>query len=204
MCAPAISSVLRAVLASGAILLGVTGAGCGGAQGSRSPAAQATAPRRSSPDPWSLTSKAFRNNSRIPPKYTADGENVSPDLGWTTPPMGTAELTLICDDPDAPRGTWTHWVLYALPASARSLPEAVPKTETLPKLWGAKQGRNSSGGIGYQGPAPPKGPVHHYHFKLYALNAKLTLQPGVRKDDLERAMKGHTLGQTELVGLYSR
>ena len=190
-------------LISGVVLFAFTSLGCGGAQGAR-PNGVGAGPRRGSPTAWSLTSRAFRNNGRIPPKYTADGQNVSPDLTWAAPPSGTVELALICDDPDAPRGTWTHWVLYALPASQRSLPQAVPKTETIPALGGAKQGRNSFGAIGYDGPSPPKGPAHHYHFVLYALNAKVTLSPGAQKSDLERAMKSHIIAQAELVGLYSR
>jgi Raf kinase inhibitor-like YbhB/YbcL family protein len=188
---------------SGAILLVVTSLGCGGAQGARSAGAGA-GPRRVYPPAWSLTSRAFKNSARIPPKYTVDGQNVSPDLNWTAPPGDTVELALICDDPDAPRGTWTHWVLYSLPASRRSLAEAVPKTETLSALGGAKQGKNSFGATGYDGPSPPRGPVHHYHFVLYALNAKVRLSPGAQKSDLERAMKGHIIAQAELVGLYSR
>jgi hypothetical protein len=194
-----------ALLAPCALLLAVAAnLGYGGGQIGKLSAAAAATARQSKVGGWSLTSKAFRNNQRIPVKYTADGQNVSPDLNWTAPPSGTAELALICDDPDAPRGTWTHWVLYALPTARRSLPEAVPRSLTLPRLGGAKQGRTSSGGIGYEGPAPPKGPVHHYHFKLYALDAKVILPPGAQKADLERAMKAHVLAQAELVGLYSR
>ena len=153
---------------------------------------------------WTLSSTAFKNGERIPRKYTGDGDDVSPPLSWTSPPAKTVELALICDDPDAPRGTFTHWVLYGLPASTTALPENVPKTETLPKLGGAKQGRNSAGKTGYLGPSPPPGPVHHYHFMLYALDAKLDLKPGATAKDLRKVMEGHALGQTELVGLYSR
>ena len=153
---------------------------------------------------WTLSSTAFKEGERIPRKYTGDGEDVSPPLSWTMPPANTVELALICDDPDAPRGTFNHWVLYALPASTTALPEAVPKTEALPKLGGAKQGRNSAGRIGYMGPAPPPGAVHHYHFILHALDAKIELRPGATQKDLREAMKGHVLGQTELVGVYSR
>jgi len=153
---------------------------------------------------WNLTSKAFRNNGRIPVKHTGDGRDVSPELSWTAPAAGTAQLALICDDPDAPAGTWTHWVLYGLPADRRSVPEGVPRTEVLPKLGGARQGRNSWGAIGYRGPSPPRGPVHHYHFRLYALNARLTLRPRADRAAVEKAMKGHIVGRTELIGLYSR
>ena len=153
---------------------------------------------------WTLSSTAFKNGERIPRKYTGDGDDVSPPLSWTAPPAKTVELALICDDPDAPRGTFTHWVLYGLPASTTALPENVAKTETLPKLGGAKQGRNSAGKTGYLGPSPPPGPVHHYHFMLYELDAKLDLKPGATAKDLRKVMEGHALGQTELVGLYSR
>jgi len=153
---------------------------------------------------WTLSSSAFKDGARIPRKYTCDGEDVSPALSWTAPAAKTAELALICDDPDAPRGTFTHWVLYALPASAASLPENVAKTETLPKLGGAKQGKNSAGRIGYMGPCPPSGPAHHYHFMLYALEEKVDPKPGATAKDLRKAMEGHVLGQTELVGLYGR
>jgi len=153
---------------------------------------------------WTLSSTAFKNGERIPRKYTGDGDDVSPPLSWTSPLAKTVELALICDDPDAPRGTFTHWVLYGLPASTTALPENVAKTETLPRLGAAKQGRNSAGNIGYLGPSPPPGPVHHYHFILYALDAKLDLKPGATAKDLRKVMGGHALGQTELVGLYSR
>jgi len=153
---------------------------------------------------WALTSTAFKEGERIPRKHSCDGGDVSPPLSWTAPPAKTVELALICDDPDAPRGTFTHWVLYGLPASTTSLPENVAKTETLPKLGGAKQGRNSAGGIGYMGPCPPSGPAHHYQFILYALDASLDLKPGLTQKDLRAAMTGHVLGQRELIGLYSR
>jgi len=153
---------------------------------------------------WALSSSAFKDGARIPRKYTCDGEDVSPPLSWTAPPAKTAELALICDDPDAPRGTFTHWVLYGLPASTASLQENVAKTETLPKVGGAKQGKNSAGRIGYMGPCPPSGPAHHYQFMLYALDAKLDLKPGLTAKDLRKAMEGHVLGEAELVGLYGR
>lgn len=178
--------------------------GCGGARVEPPTAAANAAQPHAKTSAWSLTSKAFREGERIPVRYTADGANVSPDLEWTAPPAGAVELALICDDPDAPRGTWVHWVMYALPANRRSLPEAVPKTEMLPKLSGAKQGRGSSGSVGYDGPSPPKGPTHHYYFRLYALSAKVTLPPRAQRADLDRAMKGHVLAQIELMGAYSR
>ena len=153
---------------------------------------------------WTLTSPAFADGERIPSKFTCDGSDISPELRWTDPPTRTVELALVCDDPDAPRGTWVHWVLFNLPADRRSLAEAVPKTGTVETLGGAKQGKNSGGSIGYQGPCPPKGPDHHYHFRLYALDAPVNLDPGAARTELDKAMKGHMLAETELVGLYSR
>jgi hypothetical protein len=152
---------------------------------------------------WSLSSTAFKDGEMIPRKYTCDGEDVSPPLSWTAPPAKTVELALLCDDPDAPRGTFVHWVLYGLPGGTMSLPEAVPAKETLPALGGAKQGKNGAGGIGYMGPCPPSG-THHYHFQLFALGAKLDLKPGATEQQLRKAMEGHVLGTAELVGLYSR
>jgi hypothetical protein len=153
---------------------------------------------------WELTSSAFKDGEAMPRKYTGDGADVSPPLNWTTPPTGALELALIVDDPDAPSGDWVHWVIYGLPPSLPLLPEAVPAREIVDSLGGAKQGRNDFKQIGYRGPSPPPGKVHHYHFKLYALNAKLDLSPGATKRELLRAMEGHILGRAELVGTYSR
>jgi Raf kinase inhibitor-like YbhB/YbcL family protein len=192
------------VAAAAAIGLVLVMGGCG-RQGEAEPVQTAAAETKEAEKmAWTLSSSAFKEGERIPRKYTGDGEDVSPPLSWTAPPPKTVELALICDDPDAPRGTFTHWVLYCLPASTASLPENVAKTEALPRLGGAKQGRNSAGRIGYMGPAPPPGPVHHYHFILYALDAKLDLRAGATQKDLRKAMEGDVLGQTELVGLYSR
>ena len=153
---------------------------------------------------FKLTRTAFKDNERIPARYTGDGADVSPPLSWEKPPEKTASLALIVDDPDAPRGTWTHWVIYNLPATLRDLPEGVPADKVLPKLGGARQGPNDSGEIGYGGPAPPRGPVHHYRFNLYALDAALDLPASARKAEAEEAMRGHIVGQARLVGLYSR
>lgn len=112
---------------------------------------------------------------------------------------------MICDDPDAPGGTWIHWVIYGIPANATSLPENVAKTDTVAELGGAKQGVNSYGTVGYGGPQPPRGHgVHHYHFRLYALDTELNLAPRVKRQQLDAAMKGHIIGETELVGTYQR
>ena len=152
--------------------------------------------------PLTLTSSAFSPGGTIPRKHTCDGPDVSPALNWTDPPAGTQSWALIMDDPDAPVGTWVHWVLYDLPAAARALPENVPKQEQLPD--GSRQGRNDFRRTGYGGPCPPAGPAHRYFFKLYALDAKLGLRAGATKADVERAMQGHILGQAELMGRYGR
>jgi Raf kinase inhibitor-like YbhB/YbcL family protein len=148
-----------------------------------------------------LTSTAFAPGQPIPSKYTCDGENVSPPLHWSDPPHGTQSLALICDDPDAPAGTWVHWVLYNLLAKARALPEAVPANADLPD--GSRQGKNSGGRLGYSGPCPPSG-THRYFFKLYALDTVLGLASGADKSQLLQAMQGHILAQTELMGTYKR
>jgi Raf kinase inhibitor-like YbhB/YbcL family protein len=149
-----------------------------------------------------LTSPAFQPDGMIPGNFTCDGADVSPALKWSDPPSGTQGFALIMDDPDAPGRTWVHWVLYDLPAEARELPEGVPVQNKLQN--GALQGNNDFPKIGYGGPCPPRGPAHRYFFKLYALDAKTGLKPGATKADLENAMKGHILAQTELVGRYKR
>jgi Raf kinase inhibitor-like YbhB/YbcL family protein len=149
-----------------------------------------------------LTSSAFQQENPIPRQYTGDGEDQSPPLQWSEPPAGTKSIALICDDPDAPRFTWVHWVLFNVPSQARELEAAVPTIETLPS--GARQGINDSGDIGYGGPAPPKGKPHRYFFKLYALDIMLVLLPGATKPQLEDAMKGHILAEGQLMGTYQR
>lgn len=151
---------------------------------------------------WKLTSAAFAPGADLPKKFTCDGPDVSPPLTWSDPPAATRSLALIMDDPDAPVGTWVHWVLWDLPGGTRALPEDLPKQEELAS--GGRQGRNDFRRIGYGGPCPPSGPAHRYFFKLYALDAPLELKPGARKADVERAMAGHILAQAELVGRYKR
>jgi Raf kinase inhibitor-like YbhB/YbcL family protein len=152
--------------------------------------------------PFELRSSAFRQNQAIPKKYTCDSSDVSVPLNWNDPAQGTKSFGLIADDPDAPRGTWVHWVLFDLPSDARELAEGIPAKETLDD--GAKQGKNDFGKIGYGGPCPPPGPVHHYQFKLYALDKMAGLRPGATKQQLLDAMKGHILVQAELIGTYKR
>jgi len=153
-----------------------------------------------------VTSPAFRANQAIPQKYTGDGQDVSPPLELAGIPAEAKELALICDDPDAPRPEpWVHWVIYKIPPATTSLPEGVDRAEQPAGVPGAVQGRNDWGTIGYRGPAPPRGHgVHHYHFKVYALDAPLEVRAGLTKDELLRAMRGHILAEGELVGTYER
>ena len=151
-----------------------------------------------------ISSPAFASGEVIPVKFTADGPDVSPPLHWTALPAGTKSLALIVDDPDAPAGTWVHWVLHGIPPDRSSLPEAVSPSAHPEGLGGAINGKNDFGKLGYGGPAPPPGPVHRYFFKLYALDTTLTLSGAVTKDAVEKAMKGHILAQGELMGRYQR
>jgi len=148
-----------------------------------------------------LTSQAFHAGDMIPAKYTCDGQDISPPLRWSDPPTGTQSFALISDDPDAPMGTWVHWVIWNIPSSARVLEEHFPKTASLPN--GASQGTTDFHRVGYGGPCPPSG-THRYFFKLYALDATLNLPSSATKKDLEKAMQGHILAQTELMGTYQR
>jgi Raf kinase inhibitor-like YbhB/YbcL family protein len=149
-----------------------------------------------------VTSTAFSEGAAIPTKFTCDGEDVSPPLAWSGVPEGTRSVALISDDPDAPGRTWVHWVLYRLQADAAGLPEAVPKTDTLPN--GARHGTTDFGRREYGGPCPPPGSPHRYFFKVYALDGAVDLEPGATKGDLLSAMDGHTLAQGELMGTYRR
>lgn len=150
---------------------------------------------------FSLSSTAFEHESSIPERYTCDDEDISPDLSWSDLPDGTSSLVLIMDDPDAPAGTWVHWVLFNIPATVARLEESVPDDERLPS--GAVHGQNSWGDLGYGGPCPPSG-THRYFFRLYALDENLDLGPGATKEQVLSAMKDHILGEAELMGRYSR
>ena len=149
-----------------------------------------------------VSSTDFSSGSTIPKQFTCDGADISPALAWNEPPAGTQSFSLIADDPDAPAGTWVHWVMFDLPGNARSLPQSVEKKEQLEN--GARQGRNDFGKIGYGGPCPPRGKPHRYFFKLYALDTKLNLRAGATKQDVERAQQGHVLAQGEYQGRYAR
>ena len=152
--------------------------------------------------PFALSTTAFRSGGDIPRKHTCQGADVSPALNWSDPPAGTQSFALIADDPDAPVGTWVHWVAYDLPAGAHQLPEGVAKAEEVP--GGGRQGVNDFGNIGYGGPCPPAGNAHRYFFKLYALKAKLNLKAGASKKQVEQAMQGQVLGEVQLMGKYKR
>jgi len=149
-----------------------------------------------------LSSPAFSHGDFIPAKHTCDGQDVSPELNWSGVPEGTRSLALICDDPDAPVGTWVHWVLFNIPPDLKGLPEAVPALERV--LDTAVHGVNDFGRLGYGGPCPPRGSAHRYFFRLYALDTKLDLPPGASKRQVLAAAEGHVLAQGELMGRYQR
>jgi Raf kinase inhibitor-like YbhB/YbcL family protein len=158
------------------------------------------------PDPGvkiTLTSPAFKEGEAIPAKYTADGDNKSPPLQWAEPPKGTQSLALICEDPNAPNGTFTHWVIFNMPPDLRQLKEGVPPADAE-LANGARQGKNNFEKTGYGGPDPPPGQSHRYIFKLYALDQKLNdLAAGATREQLNEAMKGHVLAMGQLTGRYS-
>ena len=149
-----------------------------------------------------LTSAAFRNNESIPEQYTCEGKNISPPLAWTGAPPGTRSFVLIVDDPDAPHGVWTHWVVFDLPADTTSLTEDTPKSQSI--TGNAKQGTNDFKQVGYGGPCPPPGKSHRYFFKLYALDTMLDLEPGSSKKQIEAALANHILAQGQLIGTCQR
>ncbi len=148
-----------------------------------------------------LTSTALTDGAPVPAEYTCDGKDASPPLKWTGAPAGTKSLALIVDDPDAPMGTWTHWVLFDLPPEASELKEGAGKSGNAEL---GVQGVNSFKKDGYGGPCPPKGKPHHYVFKIYALDQKLGLKSGASKKEVEKAMQNHILAQGQLAGTYAR
>jgi len=148
-----------------------------------------------------LKSPAFKQGGKIPERYTCDGDDISPPLKWDNVPKGTKSFVIICDDPDAPMGTWVHWVYYDIPATVKELPENILPEEN-PSIGGT-QGINDFKRIGYGGPCPPWG-THRYFFKLYALDDMLNLPAGLTKDQVLKRMKGHIIEKSILVGIYSR
>jgi Raf kinase inhibitor-like YbhB/YbcL family protein len=149
-----------------------------------------------------LTSGAFAAGAPIPAEHTCRGADTSPPLAWTDVPVGTRSLALVVEDPDAPGGTWVHWVLFNLPADAVELAPAMPRVPELPS--GARQGLNDAGNLGYMGPCPPPGPAHRYFFHLYALACTLNLDPGVNCSDLDHSTAGQILAQADLMGTFQR
>lgn len=153
-----------------------------------------------------LTSSGFQNGETVPKKYTGEGEDVSPPLEWTGAPDGTQEFAVLCEDPDAPQDTpFVHWLIYGIEPKTQSLPEGIPSDKELSNPAQAKQGLNSFGRIGYNGPMPPKGHgPHRYFFRCYALNRRLHLQPGIDKDSFLTAARNHIIAEAELIGLNER
>ncbi len=149
-----------------------------------------------------LASPAFTEGQTIPKQYTADGANVSPPLSWGKAPGDTQSFALICEDPDAPAGTWIHWIVYDIPANKTSLSEGVSTKPTLPD--GSKQGVTSFHRVGYGGPSPPPGKPHRYYFKLYALNTVSGLEPGIDLAQFRNLIAHHKISQTEIMGTYGR
>ena len=186
----------QSLFLSGAISLAAINLACSKSDRSISPDNRSTAMT------IKITSSSFAEGQSIPSKYTCDDENLSPPLNWDHVPEAAKSLALICDDPDAPAGTWVHWVLYDLPETTREISEGVETKQELPN--GAKQGRNDFKQIGYGGPCPPKGQSHRYYFKLYALDNKLGLNSGMTDREVRDAMKGHILGEGSLMGSYKR
>ena len=151
---------------------------------------------------FTIETSAFKDGATIPKKFTCDGEDISPPLSWNGAPEGTQSFALICDDPDAPMGTWVHWVLWGLPPDTMGLLEDVPTDSAL--AGGSKQGLNSWPHVGYGGPCPPPGKPHRYYFKLYALDAMLALPLETNKAQLMEAMKDHILAEAQVMGTYGR
>jgi len=149
-----------------------------------------------------VSSPDFSSGGDIPREFTCTGEDRSPALEWSGAPAGTKSFALIADDPDAPAGTWVHWVIFNIPGTAHALPGGVERKEQLAD--GTRQGHNDFRKIGYNGPCPPPGKPHRYFFKLYALDSDLKLAPGSNKSEVEKAMEGHTLGRAEWMGRYRR
>jgi len=163
------------------------------------------------PQPITVTSPTLKEGETIPRQYTPDGRNDSPPLAWSGVPAAAKELAVVCEDPDAGNPPpFVHWVVYKIPASAKGLPEALPldsATKMPADLAGTVQGSNGFRRTLYRGPAPPAGKPHHYHFVVYALDAPIATKPGqvpLTRAELLEAIKGHVIGQGELVALYER
>lgn len=149
-----------------------------------------------------LSSPAWKHGDRIPTRHTADGEDLSPPLVFEGVPDGTAAFALLCDDPDAPAGTWVHWVLYDVPGSATGLPEGIRSDARLAD--GSCQGRNGWNRVGYGGPSPPRGKPHRYLFRLYALREPLRAKPGLTAAEVEKAARQRAIESATFMGTYGR
>jgi Raf kinase inhibitor-like YbhB/YbcL family protein len=149
-----------------------------------------------------LKTTSFTPGGFIPKRFTCEAADVSPALAWTDPPLGTQSFAIIEDDPDAPSGTFVHWVVYDLPAAYRKLPEALSGNDQMP--GGGRQGTNDFSRTGYSGPCPPPGRPHRYFIRLYAVDAILNLRPAATRKELDAAMQGHILAQAELMGRFQR
>jgi len=176
-------------------LLALVLAGAGGA------AAKKAQSKKTPKTTLRMDTSSFPKGGKIPDKYTCKGQNISPEISWKGLPPGTQSLVLICDDPDAPTQTWVHWVMYNIPANVYELTEAFPADDKMPN--GILQGVNDFNKIGYGGPCPPSG-MHRYYFKLYALDRFLEMAAGAGKDQVLKALKGHQLGFTQIMGLYGK
>lgn len=177
------------------VVLAITLTGCLGNR------AEIPEPQAKTTTPITLESSAFAPNGSIPAQYTCTGENASPPLSWSELPPETSSLALVMDDPDAPGGTFVHWVVYNLPPETRELPSALPTESTLPN--GGSQGKSSFGKTGYGGPCPPSG-THRYSFRLYALDKAVDLPPGATKAELFEALNNSVLAIAQLTGRYSK
>ncbi len=186
-----------------ALFAGVSTSALFGARRVLAGAAQSQAPAAKPETAFQLSSTSFNADSAIPLKYACSGANVSPALAWTAAPANTQSFVLIVDDPDAPSATpAAHWLIYGIPATQRSLAEDTAKKATLP--GGARQGKNYAGKIGYSGPCPDPGRVHHYFFKLYALDYMPDLKPKAKMEEVQAAVKGHATAEAELIGRFQR
>ena len=183
------------------LLILVAAVGCTIQQGVRHETLSWTPTPQTTGGSIKLTSTAFKEGEPIPRQYTCDGVNVSPSLEWSGVPKSAKTLVIIADDPDAPAGTWVHWVLYNLPADNIGMVENLPATDEL--RAGGFQGKNDFGKIGYGGPCPPSG-THRYFFKIYALDNELPLKAGATKAEVEKAMEGHVVAQGQLMGTYRK
>ena len=152
--------------------------------------------------PIEITSEAFANEARVPDEYTCKGANLSPPLSFGVFPEGTKSVVVICDDPDAPSGLFTHWILYNIPKEVKMIPKGVPKKPVL--IDGSRHGTNSYGRMEYNGPCCPAGTTHHYHFEIYALDILLPLRAALTRKEIGKAMESHVLGKGTLTGLFSR